>query len=88
MPGPSLDHNPVLWREWHRARPSRGRGLIGSLYGVLAVFFSTAVIFSPGMGDEAAWVNGLQVAIGLLLLSVTAATSLAEERVRGSLDGS
>ena len=32
------------------------------------------------------WVNGLQVAIGLLLLSITAATSLSEERVRGSVD--
>jgi ABC-type transport system involved in multi-copper enzyme maturation permease subunit len=30
--------------------------------------------------------NSLQVSIGLLLLSVGAATSLAEERVRGSLD--
>src|SRR6516165_565962 len=23
LPGPSLDRNPVLWREWHRKRPSR-----------------------------------------------------------------
>jgi hypothetical protein len=23
LPGPSLDGNPVLWREWHRSRPSR-----------------------------------------------------------------
>jgi hypothetical protein len=23
LPGPSLDRNPVLWREWHRSRPSR-----------------------------------------------------------------
>ena len=23
LPGPSLDGNPVLWREWHRNRPSR-----------------------------------------------------------------
>jgi ABC-type transport system involved in multi-copper enzyme maturation permease subunit len=34
----------------------------------------------------AAWVNGLQVSIGLLLLSVSAATSLGEERDRGTLD--
>src|SRR5262249_52456324 len=34
----------------------------------------------------AAQVNAWQVAIGLLLLSVSAATSLAEERDRGSLD--
>ena len=32
------------------------------------------------------WVNALQVSISLLFLSVVAATSLAEERVRGSLD--
>ena len=30
--------------------------------------------------------NGVQVSVGLLLLGVTAATSLAEERARGSLD--
>src|SRR5262249_32553430 len=23
LPGPSLDGNPVLWREWHRSLPSR-----------------------------------------------------------------
>jgi hypothetical protein len=23
LPSPSLDGNPVLWREWHRRRPSR-----------------------------------------------------------------
>ena len=23
LPSPSLDRNPVLWREWHRSRPSR-----------------------------------------------------------------
>ena len=34
----------------------------------------------------AAHVNAWQVAIGLLLLSVSAATTLAEERDRGSLD--
>ena len=37
-------------------------------------------------GPAGAIVNGFQVAVGLLLLSVTAATSLAEERARGSLD--
>ena len=32
------------------------------------------------------WVNGVQVSVGLLILSVIAAVSLAEERARGSLD--
>src|SRR5262249_31013019 len=32
-PGPSLDGNPVLWREWHRNRPSRlARILWGTLF--------------------------------------------------------
>ena len=34
----------------------------------------------------APWVNGVQVSVGLLILSVIAAVSLAEERARGSLD--
>ena len=34
-----------------------------------------------GRGDFAPWVNGLQAGIGLLLVGVVAATSLAEERV-------
>jgi hypothetical protein len=39
-----------------------------------------------GGNEVTALVNGFQVAVGLLLLSVSSATSLSEERVRGSLD--
>jgi ABC-type transport system involved in multi-copper enzyme maturation permease subunit len=85
VPGPSLDANPVLWREWHRNRPSRWSGLVWILYLSLAALFSVLAALG-GDGGVTAWVNGLQVAIGLLLVSVSAATSLAEERVRGSLD--
>src|SRR5262249_1107915 len=28
LPGPSLDGNPVLWREWHRSRPSRWMAIL------------------------------------------------------------
>ena len=31
-PGPSLDLNPVAWREWHRARPSRMMRVAWGLY--------------------------------------------------------
>ncbi len=82
---PSLDFNPVLWREWHRNRSSRMSRIVVGLYGVLAVTFSGIAIVS-GAWMLGLFVNGLQVSIGLLLLSVTASTSLAEERVRGSLD--
>src|SRR5262249_16641382 len=40
----------------------------------------------PGAREMGAVINGMQVSAGLLLLSVSAATSLAEERQRGSLD--
>src|SRR5262249_38784391 len=34
LPSPSLDGNPVLWREWHRRRPSRWSVAIWGLFGV------------------------------------------------------
>jgi ABC-type transport system involved in multi-copper enzyme maturation permease subunit len=86
LPGPSLDWNPVLWREWHRARPSRMARRVGALFLIGAVTASIGAIVAARTTFAMAWVNGLQVSIGMLLLSVTAATSLAEERVRGTLD--
>ncbi len=82
---PSLDGNPVAWREWHRSRPSRWSMLITVLYGGLSLLFSILAIFWP-TGRVPGFVNAAQVASGLLLLSVTAAITLAEERARGSLD--
>jgi ABC-type transport system involved in multi-copper enzyme maturation permease subunit len=87
----------VLWREWHRKRPSRWTGRFWTAYAVLSSLASLYVIgfyyawwgnglISSGIYLVAAQVNAWQVAIGLLLLSVSAATSLAEERDRGSLD--
>ena len=82
---PSLEGNPVVWREWRRTRPSRWMMLITVVYGGLSVLFSIlAILWTEG--EAGAIVNGFQVAIGMLLLSVTAATSLAEERARGSLE--
>jgi ABC-type transport system involved in multi-copper enzyme maturation permease subunit len=92
LPSPSLDGNPVLWREWHRRRPSRWSVAVWGLYGVLSGGFSLWAIVDAldsagGRNREAgAALNGVQVAAGLLLLSVSAVTSLAEERQRGSLD--
>jgi ABC-type transport system involved in multi-copper enzyme maturation permease subunit len=88
--GPTLDGNPVLWREWHRRRPSRWARIIWGLYIALAVGFSAVAIHiaSPGSvtTDSAGVISGFVASIGLLLLSVSAATSLAEERAMGSLD--
>jgi ABC-type transport system involved in multi-copper enzyme maturation permease subunit len=85
LPGPRLDLNPVLWREWHRTRPTRLGRIVITLYVGLAGVFSFGVIVTKSP-DVAAWVNGFQVFAGLLIVSVTAATTLADERVRGSLD--
>ena len=97
IPGPPLDSNPVLWREWHRKRPSRWTGRFWTAYAVVSTLASLYVlgwyyhvwgngIVGSGIHEVAARVNAWQVSIGLLLLSVSAATSLAEERDRGSLD--
>jgi ABC-type transport system involved in multi-copper enzyme maturation permease subunit len=86
LPGPSLDGNPVLWREWHRQRASRLSRGVWLVYFGLAASFSVISFWTGKWGGYAAWVNGMQAAIGIMLLSVSASTSLAEERVRGSLD--
>ncbi len=85
LPGPSLDGNPVFWREWHRNKPSRPSLAIITLYFALATTFSlTAVAF--GGTAAAPLINGFQVSVGLLILSVVAAVSLAEDRARGNVD--
>jgi ABC-type transport system involved in multi-copper enzyme maturation permease subunit len=97
IPGPPLDGNPVLWREWHRKRPSPWTGRFWTVYAILSTLASLYVIgwyyafwgdglIRSGIHRLAAQVNAWQVAIGLLLLTVSAATALAEERDRGSLD--
>jgi ABC-type transport system involved in multi-copper enzyme maturation permease subunit len=90
LPGPSLDGNPVLWREWHRSRPSwmmRVAWLLYSGFGVTWLVLTLQLVTS-GRHDAGmlAAMNVFQVTVGLLLMSVSAATSLAEERASGSLD--
>jgi ABC-type transport system involved in multi-copper enzyme maturation permease subunit len=97
LPTPSLDRNPVLWREWHRSRPSRWMmGLLTLLMGTTAVlcvvgavgFWQNGAQPRPRMIWEVAGVCAylLHVVFGLLILSAVAPTSMAEERQRGSLD--
>src|SRR5262249_51486325 len=91
LPGPSLDGNPVLWREWHARRPTRWGVVLWGLNVVLAISCPVTIASltaSPARGrwGAAAFLNALQVAAGMLMLSIFAAASLAEERVAGSLD--
>jgi ABC-type transport system involved in multi-copper enzyme maturation permease subunit len=88
---PSLNGNPVLWREWHRRRPSRWTRAVWWLYVLLAGFFTVLAIGQLCRMWELdhelpALVNAFVVAIGMLLLSVTSVTSLAEERGRRCLE--
>ncbi len=92
MGGPSLDGNPVLWREWHRNRPSKlARRLWGGILLVTwgLVFWGVWWAITEGaatQGSPMAFGMVLQVLFGLLLVAATAPTALAEERMRGSLD--
>ena len=93
VPGPPLDGNAVLWREWHRKRPSRWTGRLWTAYALVSGLASLGVIvlyyLTPhhhDVSELAGLVNGGGVTVGLLLLSITAPLALAEERDRGSLD--
>ena len=79
---PALDDDPILWREWHRKRPSSFTRAIWWTYAVIGTLFTVTNLF----GRNAPLVNAFQASIGLLLACVGAATSLAEERVQGGLD--
>jgi hypothetical protein len=82
---PSLDGNPVAWRECRRSSSSRWTMMIAFAYAGLSILFSVVSVFWSTALARAV-VNGGQVSVGLLLLGVTAASSLALERANGSLD--
>ncbi len=97
LPAPSLDRNPVLWREWHRSRPSPwmiilvaltiGTTTVGCLVGAVATWHEGIPLGGGSVASTAGvWSALLQVIFGLLIFSAIAPTSLAEERQRGSLD--
>lgn len=91
-PSPSLDRNPILWREWHRRRPSLlGRIVWGLLWlGGLAALGTGFVMWATGASADLSQYFGsvmtFGVCFGLLLVSLSAPSSLAEERQRGGLD--
>ncbi len=97
LPGPSLDRNPVFWREWHRSRPSRMMtAALAALMGTTGVLCLTGAaafwIRGADLGPESYWEAAgvcsyvLHVIFGLMLLAAVAPMSMSEERQRGSLD--
>ena len=81
-----LDSNPVLWRECRRKQASTWGGWLRILFITISTLMAALTLLNGGSIDLVMLVSGSHVAIGLLALSITAGTSLAEERVRGSLD--
>jgi ABC-type transport system involved in multi-copper enzyme maturation permease subunit len=92
LPGPTLDGNPVLWREWRRHRPSKLTRFVWGLYFVASLAATAlASVHFAAQGTQAGseslrLVAGLEIAFGLLLVAASAPTALTEERARGSLD--
>jgi ABC-type transport system involved in multi-copper enzyme maturation permease subunit len=88
VPGtsPSLDRNPLLWRECRRGRPSLWATAVSFTFIVLVSTSTIGAVLLPPSTGVAEWVNGVQISVGLLILTVMAASALGEERMRGSLD--
>ena len=80
-PGPTLDGNPVMWREWHRSRPSKlGRRLWALLLLIcwMLVAWGTHEMMIDGEGQAARGITSgyvLMLIFGLLMLSATAPTA-------------
>jgi ABC-type transport system involved in multi-copper enzyme maturation permease subunit len=91
IPGPSLDGNPVLWREWRRRNSSKWARVVWALYAFVTVGLTISLVIVSWNGAinrrvVASIGNGFQAGIGLLLLAVAAATAFADELAPGNLD--
>ena len=91
-PSPSLDGNPVLWREWHRDGPSRMARLIISTLFIAGTAIAVAVgITEATQHGVVRNGTGLLVGVNMLAsawspaaLSATTPTTLTEERSGGA----
>jgi ABC-type transport system involved in multi-copper enzyme maturation permease subunit len=81
-----IDKDPVRWRECRRSQSSTWGKAFRGFFVVGSILIAALIVAGSRSLDLIIWFTGLHVAIGLLVLSVTAGTSLAEERVRGSLE--
>jgi ABC-type transport system involved in multi-copper enzyme maturation permease subunit len=91
FPGPTLEGNPVLWREWHRNQPSRlarwlWRGMMFVTWGMVLGGLVLGGDDLDELGQLADLGLILQGFFGFLMVAATSPTVLAEERTRGSLD--
>jgi ABC-type transport system involved in multi-copper enzyme maturation permease subunit len=93
LPAPWLDGNPVLWREWHRTRPSQWMTLLLLVLVVpmcIACLWEAARMIIWGIAEMSPnpGVLGyiLLILFGFMMMAAIAPLALSEERQRGSLD--
>jgi ABC-type transport system involved in multi-copper enzyme maturation permease subunit len=91
LPGPSLSKSPLLWREWYARPRSRWFRLISAGYLALGVLFTLEAIRDALAGGwfsqlGAVIVSASAVFVGLLLVSIAAVTSLAEELSKSGVE--
>jgi ABC-type transport system involved in multi-copper enzyme maturation permease subunit len=79
-----LEENPLLWRELSRRRVGGWQQAIWILYAIISALFTVVAIARSD--SIAAGTCAFMVSIGLLMVSVTSATALAEERAHGNLE--
>jgi len=87
LPGPTLDGNPILWREWSRARATLGGKVFWTLYVLVAATMTVLTTHSLWGGQighpDLVAVVGYEAGIGLLAIAVRAASSWSEEKGTG-----
>ncbi len=87
LPGPTLDGNPILWREWWRTRASLWGKVLVWLYFVVAfalTMITARFLWQGQIGSpDLIGVVGYEIGIGLLAVAVRAASSWSAERGAG-----
>ena len=87
LPGPSLDGNPLLWREWWHARQSRWLGAYWALY-IVGMMIATAMALLEFLKGKRVYPSLIPCAsfgtgFGLLAVAVRSAAAWSEERAAG-----
>ncbi len=86
LPAPSLDDNPVLWREWWRARTSLGAKLFWLLYFVIAGVATISCVHAFWQGQrtpDLVGVVGYEIGIGLLAVCLRSSLAWSDEKTAG-----
>jgi len=86
LPGPSLDDNPVLWREWWRTRSSLGARVFWLLYFVAAAAVTISCVHTFWNGQripDLVGVVGYEIGIGLLAVALRSSLAWSDEKTAG-----